>query len=121
MPKQKQRPRQLDSLIPTIKTEERHLDDLLTEARSRAERIVRDAEAQAAERIEYARKALPGLLEAEREARRAALERNAAAAAAEEEAREADVQRRGRAALEEAAQLIVSLVWPGKARTEKRA
>ncbi len=60
MPKQKRAKQELDSLIPTIKSEEKRLEDLLVEARARAEGMVRDAEAQAAARIQAARQALPG-------------------------------------------------------------
>ena len=112
MPKQKQRPRQLDSLIPTIKTEERRLDDLLTDARARADRLVRDAETQAAARIEAAQAGLPQMLAAERQARLGAMEKQAEAAAAELQGRQAELERRARAALEEAARFIVSVVWP---------
>jgi vacuolar-type H+-ATPase subunit H len=116
MPKQRQRPRQLDSLIPAIKTEERRLDDLLTEARARAEQIVRDSQAEAAARIEATRRSQPELLRAEREARWPALEEKAAAAAADEEARAQAMEKRARAALEETVKFIVSLVWPGESR-----
>jgi vacuolar-type H+-ATPase subunit H len=114
MAKQKQPTRkQLDSLIPAIKTEEKRLDDLLAEARAQADSIVRDAEEQAAARIQSARQALPALLEEKRESRRTEMERKAAGSAAEEEAGARDLESRARAALGPAADYIVSLVWPG--------
>jgi vacuolar-type H+-ATPase subunit H len=120
MPKQTQRPRQLDSFIPAIRTEERRLDDLLAGARERAEHIVRDAQVQAGARVEAARKALPGLMEERRQARRGALEQTAADAAAREEARERETVQRARAALDETVRFIVSAVWPAGERTENR-
>jgi len=112
MPKQKQRPRQLESLIPTIKTEERRLDELLSDARARAERMVEEARAQAAARIEATRGSLPALQKAEREARWSAMVQKAAVAAAEEEARANAVETRARAAMAETIRFIVSMVWP---------
>ena len=114
MARQKQPTRQqLDSLIPAIKTEEKRLEELLAETRARAHEMVRSAEDQAAARIEEAREALPGFLDAQREARRAAMETKAAQSAAEEERRSVQVEERARASLEAAADYIVSLVWPG--------
>ena len=112
MPKQKQRPRQLDSLIPTIKTEERRLDDLLADARARAEQTVKDARAEAASRIESNRASLPALVKSQREARWPELERGAAAASADEEARVRTVETRARTRMDETVRFIVSLVWP---------
>ncbi|MGA2379436.1 MAG: hypothetical protein ABSG85_09025 [Spirochaetia bacterium] len=114
MAKQKKRLKQeLESLIPTIKHEERHLEDLLVDARARADGIVRDAEAQAAARIQAARQALPGILQAERDARRAALVRKAEEAARTEEEKTRALQQSARAAMEKTVAYIVSLVWPG--------
>ena len=114
MARQKQPTRQqLDSLIPAIKTEEKRLDDLLVEARAQAEGMVRDAEQQAAARIESAQESLPAFLEAERESRRAAMERNAAQAAAQEESKARALENHARAAMDATADYIVSLVWPG--------
>jgi vacuolar-type H+-ATPase subunit H len=116
MPKQKHRPPpQLDSLIPTIKTEEKRLDDLLVETRAQSERIVREAQEQAAARVASARQSLPDLLRKERDARRAAMEKKAADAAAQEEAQARRAEERARAAMDAAVQLIVSRVWPGSA------
>jgi vacuolar-type H+-ATPase subunit H len=118
MARQKQPSRQqLDSLIPAIKTEEKRLDDLLAEARARAEAMVREAEQQAAARVETARDSLPAFLEAERESRRAAMERKAAQAAAEEEVRARALEKRARDSMEATADYIVSLVWPVEAKT----
>jgi vacuolar-type H+-ATPase subunit H len=113
MAKQKNRTKhELESLIPTIKNEERRLDDLLGDERARSDRIVRDAEAQAAALIESARKALPGMLQAERDARRAALVRKADEAARVEGERTQAVEKSARAAMERTVAYIVSLVWP---------
>ena len=112
MPKQEQRPRQLDSLIPTIKTEERRLDELLTEARARAQQTVAEARRQAAAKVESTRQSLPDLCRAERASRLPALKQKAAAAAAEEELRARTVEARARAAMNAAVDFIVSLVWP---------
>jgi multidrug efflux pump subunit AcrA (membrane-fusion protein) len=74
---------------------------------------VRDAEAQAAARIQAARQALPGILQAERDARRAALVRKAEEAARTEEEKTRALQQSARAAMEKTVAYIVSLVWPG--------
>jgi hypothetical protein len=116
MPKQKRAKQELDSLIPTIKSEEKHLEDLLVETRARAEGMVRDAEAQAAARIQSARQALPAILEAERRARHASLETRAAEAARAETQKTLELERRARAAMEAAVRYIVSIVWPATGR-----
>ena len=117
MPKQRRRPKQeLDSLIPAIKSEEKHLEDLLAEARVRVDGIIRDAEAQAAERIKAAQLALPGVLEAGRRSRHAAVESMAAEAAREETQKTRDLEHRARASMDATVRYIVSLVWPGAAQ-----
>lgn len=83
------------------------------EARAQADAMVRDAEKQAAERIQAARKALPALLDAERESRRGEMEKKAARSALEEETRARETESRARAAMAPAVDCIVSLVWPG--------
>jgi vacuolar-type H+-ATPase subunit H len=103
---------ELESLIPAIKNEERHLDDLLGDARARAVGVVRDAEAQAAALIESTRTAIPGILRAERDARHAALVRKAEEAARVEVERTRAVENTARAAMERTVAYIVSLVWP---------
>ena len=114
MPKQKKRAKhELESLIPTIKNEESRLEDLLADARARADGIVRDAEAQAAALTASARTALPGILQAERDARRAAMVRKAEESAHTETENTRAVEDRARAAMEETVSYIVSLVWPG--------
>ena len=113
MAKQIKRPKvELESLIPTIKHEEMHLEDLLGDARARADSIVRDAEAQAAARIQAARQALPRILQAERDARRAALVHRAEEAARTEEEKTRALQQSARAAMDKTVVYIVSLVWP---------
>jgi vacuolar-type H+-ATPase subunit H len=107
---------ELESLIPTIKDEESHLEEMLGDTRARADGIVRDAEAQAAALIQSARKALPGILQAERDARRAALVRRADEAARTEEEKTREIGSRARAAMEQTVDYIVSLVWPGGQR-----
>jgi len=113
MAKPKRAKQELESLIPTIKNEEKHLEDLLGDTRSRADGIVKDAEAQAAARIQEARQALPGILQAERDARRAALVRKAEEAARTETERAHGLEQSARAAMDAAVAYIVSLVWPG--------
>ena len=120
MTKQKPTRQQLDSLIPAIKTEEKRLDELLADARAQAERIVKAAETEAAARIESAQEALPAHLKAERESRRAAMEKNAAQSAGEEERKSRELEQRARAALDRTVDYIVSLVWPGRKSPEAR-
>jgi hypothetical protein len=113
MAKQKKRAKQeLESLIPTIKDEESHLEAMLGDTRARADAIVRDAEEQAAALIQSARTALPGILQAERDARRAAMVRRAEEAARTEREKTGELETRARAAMESAVTYIVSLVWP---------
>jgi len=106
----------LDSLIPALKSEEKHLEDLLADARARAEAMVQDAEARAAARVQAARQALPGILQAEHESRRASLESSAAEAGRAETEKTQELERRARAAMDATVQYIVGLVWPGAAR-----
>jgi hypothetical protein len=116
MAREKHRSKQeLDSLIPTLKSEEKHLSDLLAETRERADAMVRDAEARAAARIQAARDELPGTIEAERRARHAALVSSAAEAARAETEKTRELERRARAAMDAVVRYIVSLVWPGAA------
>jgi vacuolar-type H+-ATPase subunit H len=113
MPRQKPRVAQeLDSLIPTIKSEEKRLQELLADARARADAIVRDAEARAAEAIEAARRELPALVETRRRERHAELESRAAEAARGETERTRALEIHARAAMDAAVRHIVSLVWP---------
>jgi hypothetical protein len=114
MAKQQKRAKQeLESLIPTIKVEEKRLEDLLGDARAQAEAIVRSAQTGADELIESTRKALPGILQAEREARRAALVRRAEEAAGAEAERTRALEQTGRESMKVTVSYIVSLVWPG--------
>jgi hypothetical protein len=114
MAKQQKRAKQeLESLIPAIKVEEKRLEDLLGDARVQAEAIVRSAQTGADELIESTRKALPGILQAEREARRAALVRRAEEAAGAEAERTRALERTGRESMKTTVSYIVSLVWPG--------
>ena len=113
MAREKHRSKQeLDSLIPTLKSEEKHLSDLLAQERAHAEGIVRDAEARAAARIQSARDELPGAMDAERRARHAALASRAAEAARAEKEKTRELERRARAAMDATVRFIVSLVWP---------
>jgi vacuolar-type H+-ATPase subunit H len=113
MPRQKPRVAQeLDSLIPTLKSEEKRLQELLADARARADGIVHDAEARAGEAVQAARRDLPAFIEGQRRARRAELESGAAEAARGETEKTRQLQARARAAMDEAVRYIVSLVWP---------
>ena len=114
MARKKRRSNQeLDSLIPALKSEEKHLEDLLADARARAEAMVQDAEARAAARVQAARQALPGILQAEHESRRASLESRAAEAGRAETEKTQELEHRARAAMDATVQYIVGLVWPG--------
>jgi vacuolar-type H+-ATPase subunit H len=115
MAKRRERTRkELGSLIPEIKTEEHHLDDLLSGARAEAERIFQDAEAEADSRVRAARVALPRIIAAERESRTAGMHREAAAAARAEEERTRVQETAATAAIDDAVAYVVSLVWPEK-------
>ena len=110
--KQKRGKQELESLIPTIKDEEKHLDDLLESARAQAERLIAEAEKDAEERVRRARQELPQLLAAEREMRLAALQSRAGEElrAARESTRDLEKAAAGR--MEKTVASIVSRVWP---------
>jgi len=113
MAKKKQREKQeLDSLIPSIKSAEKNLDDLLEGARAEAAELIQTAETEASRRIQRGREEIPGFLARERESRMVAL--RARAAKALETAREENrrLEKEAAARLEAAAALIVSRVWP---------
>jgi vacuolar-type H+-ATPase subunit H len=114
MVKKKLRERQeLDSLIPSIKSAEKSLDDLLEGARAEAAELVQSAETEAARRIQQAREETPGILARERESRMVSLRARAAEQleAAREENRRLEEKAAG--GMEAAVRLIVSRVWPG--------
>jgi vacuolar-type H+-ATPase subunit H len=113
MAKKKRRETQeLESLIPSIKSAEKSLDDLLEGARSEAADLIQAAESEAAQRIQKSREEMPGLLARERESRMVALQ--AKAVDVLEAAREANGRAEKEAAgkVGAAAALIVSRVWP---------
>jgi hypothetical protein len=110
--KQKHGKQALDSLIPSIKNEEKHLDGLLESARAQADRLIAEAEKLAEERVRRVREEMPGLLAAERESRTAALLHRA-----EEELRAAregtrDLEKTAAERMEKTVASIVSRVWP---------
>ena len=109
--KQKRGKQELDSLIPSIKNEEKHLDELLQSARAQADRLVGEAERDAEERVRRARDEMPVTLAAERESRQAALRHRA-----EEELQAArkstrDLEKAAAGRMENTVSSIVSRVW----------
>jgi len=122
MAQQKKRLRhELESLIPTIKNEEKRLEDMLSDARAQADGIIRDAETGADERMRTTREELPGVIQAERDARHAALVARAGEAAGGEREKARALEASARAAMEMAADYIVSLVWPSAPGTSPGA
>jgi cell division septum initiation protein DivIVA len=114
MAKKKQREKQeLESLIPSIKSAEKTLDDLLEGARAEAAELIQTTETEAARRIQRSREEIPGLLARERESRMVSLRARAAEVleAAREKNRRLEKQAAGR--ISAAVALIVSRVWPG--------
>ena len=114
MAKKKLREKQdLDSLIPSIKTTEKNLDDLLEGARADAAELIQTTETEAARRIQRSREDIPGLLARERVSRMVSLLARAAdqLEAAREENRR--LESKAAANMEAAVALIVSRVWPG--------
>ncbi len=105
-----------ESLIPSLKTEEKHLEELLEQARGQATRIISEAEAAAAAHMASVESALPDLTGRLHESRIASLEEKAEevrrAARAETEKLERDAAER----LSAAVAFIVSRVWPGGRR-----
>jgi hypothetical protein len=111
--KQKHGKQELPSLIPSIKSEEKHLAELLDNAGADASASIRAAEAAAEERVAQAREQMPQRLAAEREQRLASLKK---LTGEELEAARTLIAKSGREAegrIEEAVRRIVSLVWPG--------
>ena len=109
--KQKREKQELESLIPSIKNEEKHLDGLLESARAQADRLIAEAEKDGEERVRRIREEMPGLLAAEREKRKAALLRRA-----EEELRAArertrDLEKAAAERMEKTVTSIVARVW----------
>ena len=117
MAKKKQREKQeLESLIPSIKSAEKDLDDLLEGARAEAAELIQTTETEAARRVQSCRDEIPGLLAREREARVVSLRARAAEVleAAREENRRLEKAAAG--SMGAAVALIVSRVWPGAGR-----
>jgi vacuolar-type H+-ATPase subunit H len=113
MAKKKRREKQeLDSLIPSIKSAEKNLDDLLEGARAEAADLIREAEAEAGRLIQRSREDIPGLLARERESRMVSLRARAAEVleAAREENR--GLEKEAAKSMGAAVALIVSRVWP---------
>jgi hypothetical protein len=110
--RQKRERKDLGSLIPEIKTEEKHLDDLLVGARADAERMVQEAEVEAGARVRAARAAAPRIVEAERQRRVAAVRAEAAEAARTEEKRIRAQEEAAGAAMGTAVAYVTTLVWP---------
>ncbi|HYW82713.1 MAG TPA: V-type ATPase subunit subunit G family protein [Spirochaetia bacterium] len=114
MAKKKLREKQeLDSLIPSIKSAEKNLDDLLEGARAEAAELIQSTETEAARRIQRSREETPALLARERESRMVSLRARAAEvreAALEENRR---LEKKAAEGMEAAVRLIVSRVWPG--------
>jgi hypothetical protein len=110
--KQKRGKQELESLIPSIKNEEKHLDDLLETGRAEADRLILEARKGAEERVLRAQEEMPRILAAERESRQDALRRRA-----EEELRAAregtlNLEKAAAKRMEKTVASIVSRVWP---------
>ena len=99
---------ELDSLIPSIKSAEKNLDDLLAGVRAEAAELVQSAETEAARRIQRSREEAPALLARERESRMVSLRARAAEQleAAREETR--GLEKKAAGGMEAAVRLIVS-------------
>jgi hypothetical protein len=111
--KQARGKQELQSLIPSVESAEKRLDGRLADERAGAERMVRDAEAQAAARIQAAQADLPRLLQEEREARTSLLRQEAEAAGRTLEEETRALEGAAASSLDGAVAWIVSLVWPG--------
>jgi len=110
--KQKRAKQELESLIPSIKSEEKHLDDLLESSRDKAERLVAEAEKDAEERVRRAREGMPQLLAVERESRQAALRSRAEAELRAAREITLDLEKAAAERMEKTVASIVSRVWP---------
>jgi vacuolar-type H+-ATPase subunit H len=116
--KQKRAHQELESLIPSIKSEERHLADQLEKARAEAERLIQEAEKEAEARVERAKADLPGFLEVERTTRMESLRHEAEETLHTARGETDYLERVAAGRLGEAVAYIVSRVWP--ARTNPR-
>jgi hypothetical protein len=110
--KQKRGKQELESLIPSIKNEEKHLDDLLESARAQADRLIAETESVAEERVRRAREEMPLLLAGERETRLAALQRQAEAELRAARESTQDLEKAAAERMEKTVVSIVSRVWP---------
>jgi hypothetical protein len=111
--KQKRGGQDLTSLIPTIKSTEKLLDELLQGERDAAAGRIRAAESEAAQRVKQAAEELPRLIECERTARAGALHERAARELADARTAVEVLEREGRVVMARAVRFIVSKVWPG--------
>jgi vacuolar-type H+-ATPase subunit H len=111
--KHKRGQQDLTSLIPSVRNSEQHLDELLVESHARAERTVSDARTRADQLIREAQAELPGVLAAEREAELRLLRQGADRAARAEQERTESLTRAARGAVEAAVAFVVGLIWPG--------
>ena len=105
-------PREQSSLIPTIKSEELRLEELMEHARREAAEIVASATADAERLLTRTDGEIPPLLERERAARAGSVQ----SAAEEERTRSggllAELRASAASRMDEAVDSIVSRVWP---------
>ena len=110
--KQKRAQQELESLIPTIKNEEKLLAERLEKARADAQRVVQEAEKEAEDRIERGKADLPRFIEKERAARLESLRREAEETLHAARAETGEIERAAAGRLQDAVAWIVSRVWP---------
>jgi len=111
--KQKRGQQELSSLIPSVRNTEQRFDELMAEARTRAESAVAEAHTRSEQAIRGAQAGLPEMLAAERDEEMRRLRREAEDAARAERELTVALGRNARAAFEAAVAFVVGRVWPG--------
>ncbi len=100
------------SLIPIIKAEEDRLAGMLKQAKEDAEKLIRDAERQAAERVESTKRDLPVLMAERRSKAVEEIESRASADRQKSDTEEQQLKKNTEGNINTAVDYILSLVRP---------
>lgn len=103
-----------ESLVPFIEEEERRLETRLEEARTRTAASVAEAEEAAREKTEACRRRVPELQEERRRAGLSEIEQEAKELEKELSERTRLLRERVDGRIEDGAEVVVDLVWPGR-------
>ncbi len=100
------------SLIPIIKAEEDRLTGMLKQAEEDAKKLIRSTERQAAERVENAKRDLPGLMAERRSKAIEEIESRANDDRQKSDTEEQQLKKNAEGNINTAVDYILSLVWP---------